>query len=384
VEGLSTSQNSAAWTLTVWRPAERPRRIEPADSSVPDGIRWFDLGAGSPAPPQITEPLAPYCPGLTVEMVEDLLTPDEEPTGTEYADGTIRLASTFAVQADRTEIEGERGKPMPAGRLTFQPVELLADEDWLITCWHPRRVFLGNDRLEDESAGQHEDVMEEVTQVWTGGKGENAGDLGLLIMHELALTYAPAHRAIYTWLEDWQLGFYTEDERFDRADLADLWGMRAVMRDWLNPLNRPGLRHDLSKAWLPASSHQLVIDVDDRVDKALSNLARLGEALRSSFSLLHVQQSEKARQQAERMQHRIEIVGFPFLIATLIVGLYGANTWVPGERRHWGFWVMVAALALFGLGAAALVREWRKAQKAEERRRADEQARFRAEVLRGR
>ena len=33
-----------------------------------------------------------------------------------------------------------------------------------------------------------------------------------------------------------------------------------------------------------------------------------------------------------------------FLIPTLIVGFYGANTWVPGQQRHCSFWVMVVVI----------------------------------------
>jgi Mg2+ and Co2+ transporter CorA len=368
--------------MSVWRRGERPQICDPQAIDEADGILWIDLDCEAAAATEIVKVLSGRCAGLTLEMVEDLLTPDEEPKGRDYTGGEIRLASTFSVVAHRREIKRERGEPRPAGSLTFQPVELLAGNDWLITSWHPPRTVRGIERTDDGPHGDPARIYEEVAQVWAGGKGENAGDLGLLIMHELALTYAPAHRAIYTWLEDWELGFYTEDDRFDRHGLAELWAIRAVLRDWLEPLNRPGLRHDLAKAWLPGATHQLVVDVDDRIDKALSNLARLGEALRASFSLLHVQQSEQARQRTEEMQHRIEIIGFPFLIATLIVGLYGANTWVPGQQKHWGFWVMVGALLLFTLGAVSLVRQWRRAQQAEANARAEEQKRLRTEVLR--
>ena len=32
------------------------------------------------------------------------------------------------------------------------------------------------------------------------------------------------------------------------------------------------------------------------------------------------------------------------LVPTLVVGFYGANTWVPGQGRHWGFYVMLGVL----------------------------------------
>ena len=44
-----------------------------------------------------------------------------------------------------------------------------------------------------------------------------------------------------------------------------------------------------------------------------------------------------------------------FLIPTLIVGFYGANTWVPGQQRHWGFWVMVVVILILTFIGSSLV-----------------------------
>jgi hypothetical protein len=58
-------------------------------------------------------------------MLTDLLTPDEEPTGTSYEGGRIRLASSFSVEPRRADHVVKRGRPQQAGILVFQPVELL-------------------------------------------------------------------------------------------------------------------------------------------------------------------------------------------------------------------------------------------------------------------
>lgn len=146
-----------------------------------------------------------------MQMLEDLLTPDDEPAGHSYDDGKIRLASSFSVVAERPDERTERGSPQGVGVLVFQPVELLASNDWLITCWHPRRVFQGPARLEDEPPGDADAVRRATEHRWNEGQRGNPGDLGVSIMHELALTYAPAHRDLYTWLGDWELSLYVED-----------------------------------------------------------------------------------------------------------------------------------------------------------------------------
>jgi Mg2+ and Co2+ transporter CorA len=174
-------------------------------------------------------------------------------------------------------------------------------------------------------------------------------------MHELALTYAPAHRQLYAALEEFELSLYGDVKgdltklQADPQTLRNLWSARARLLDWLNPLNTPGLNDDLDKAWLPATDHVEVKRVDQRVDKALSALKSLGESLRSSFHSLQLLAAEGQRDRNELRQRRIERMAAIFLIPTLVVGFYGANTWVPGQQRHWGFWVMVVAIVALTL-----------------------------------
>jgi hypothetical protein len=342
---------------------------------------WIELICGAEMSQEVFASLSPTCPGLTDEMLRDLLTPDEAPAGVSFGDGDIRLASTFSVEAIRRGEKRVRGSAGGAGVLRFQPVEILTGPSWMVSCWHPRRTFQGAMAIGEEKPGSADEIFRGLTGRWLGGSGGGSGDLGVALMHELALTYAPTHRALFSWLEDWELSLYIDDDLVNRDQLPELWGLMAVLRDWLNPLNKPGLRADLGKAWLPATDHRAVIEVDDRVDKALAGLAKLSETMRQSFSLLHLEQTEEQRHQSEQVQHRIELAAAAFLVPTLIVGFYGANTWVPGQGKHWGFWVMVAALVL--LSAATLLAVFRMQQRSQEmaRKAARERERMRTELL---
>jgi CorA-like Mg2+ transporter protein len=315
-------------------------------------------------------------------MLEDLLTPDEEPEGDSYGNGQIRLASSFSVLAQRPDEKLERGTPQGIGVLVFQPVELLAASDWLITCWHPQRTFQGAGKIQDGPPGNPDALHHAVAARWEQGQCGTPGDLGVSVMHELALTYAPAHRSLYTWLEDWELSLYLDDDLDNHDQLPELWGLMAVLRNWLNPLNKAGLRADIAKAWLPVTNHEAVIDVDDRVDKALLSLSKLSETLRQSFGLLHLEQTEEQRRHSERMQHRIEAAAAVFLVPTLIVGFYGANTWVPGQGKHWGFWVMVAVLVMLSLGSLFGVLHLQRRSSEAARNASSERERVRSELLR--
>jgi CorA-like Mg2+ transporter protein len=378
---MAAAQNPTWLRRTsCWSPGRRPEPCQVSDLTPEHGFPWFEVACGPETARDVLELLGPRCDGLILGMLEDLLTPDDEPEGLDYADDTIRLASTFSVEALRQDLKVERGKPQGIGVLRFQPVELLAADDWLISCWHPRRIFRGPSKIGEEDPGPADKLFRGVVERWMHGRCGAAGELGISVMHELALSYRPTSRELYSWLEDWELSLYLDDDIDNRDQLPELWSLMAVLRSWLAPLNRPGLRDDIGKSWLPATDHEAVIAVDDRVDKSLAELGRLSDTLRQSFGLLHLEQAEEQREHTERMQRRIEIAAAAFLVPTLIVGFYGANTWIPGQNRHWGFWVMV--LALIVLSAMALVfvtMSQRRTQQVAERAR-EERRRMRTEM----
>jgi hypothetical protein len=368
---------------TCWIPGLRPRPCEVSDVDPAHGFPWFEVACGPEGAGDVLGLLGPRCKGLTIEMLKDLLTPDDEPAGVPYPGGKIRLASTFSVEALRRDLKVERGKPQGIGVLRFQPVELLASDEWLISCWHPQRTFRGPNKIGEELPGGAEELFQGVVDRWVNGRCGGPGELGLSVMLELSLTYRPTVRDLLTWLEDWELSLYLDDDLDNRDQLPELWSLMAVLRSWLAPMNRPGLREDVGRSWLPATDHQAVIAVDDRVDKALDELGSLSATLRQSFGLVHLEQAEEQREHTERMQRRVEIAAAAFLVPTLIVGFYGANTWVPGQGRHWGFWVMVLVLILLSAIALAVVsmNQRRTLQAANNAR--EERRRMRTEMLGG-
>jgi len=375
--------------ISLWEEGGPPREVSASELTGAKGLRWFEIVCDAEEADTVLATLGEHCSGLTKPMLEDLLTPDEEPEGTRYRNG-VRLASSFSVVAWRPEEQIERGRPQGVGVLRFQPVELLAGRDWLITCWHPQRWFQGSKPIEGEPPGDADELFEGMAERWRSRPCETSGDLGIRVMHELALSYAPAHRALYVWLEDWELSLYTRAEddggssnSSDLDQLPELWGLMAVLRNWLSPLNKPGLQGDLGKAWLPASDHDAVKEVDRRVDKALAALSQLSETLRQSFGLLHLEQTEEQRQRSESMQRRFEFIAVAFLVPTFIVGFYGANTWVPGQGEAWGFEVMVVALIAGVLIATIGIWLAHRRTKALRRRALEERREMRNRLLLG-
>jgi hypothetical protein len=348
-------KDSPQWLrrVSIWGPDGRPGACALGQVGKGNGFPWFELVCGAGETAEVLAALLPHCPGLTAPMLEDLLTPDDSPEGAAYGEGSIQLASTFSVVAERDETPAERGAPLGVGKLTFQPVEILAGDDWLISCWHPTRTFEGSDRADGEGLpGEAESVFRGVADRWRRGRHGSPADLGVAVMNELALSYEPAQRELMLWLEDWELSLYRHEKRVDEKQLATLWGLMAVMRKWLTPLSRPALCKDIARAWLPATDHDAAVEVAELVADALADLSKLSDTLRQAFGLLHVEQAEEQRRHDEKSARRLERLAAIFLVPTLVVGFYGANTWVPGQNRHWGFYVMVGVLAL--LSAATM------------------------------
>ncbi|MFL5899878.1 MAG: CorA family divalent cation transporter [Solirubrobacterales bacterium] len=340
-----------------------PKQCNPSAAAPPAGIQWFDVAPSATAD-GLLKLLEPHCPGLEEEMLADLLCRDETPENQSWHGGAVRLASSFAVYAPEAR---ENGGLAPvytcSADAVYEAVELLAGQGWLITRWHDACLYRGSNLIEDGLSPVSRDALRAaVTKRWLARGNGNSGDLGVMVMHELALTYASTHRRFLAALEEWELALYgSEEPKLDispeeEAGLHDLWGARARLRDWLNPLNVPGLRGDLNKAWLPVTDHDAVIKVDERVDKALAALAKLGEMLRSSFHLIHIKKTEAKRERNERLQRDLGLVAAAFLVPTLVVGFYGANTWIPGEHRQWGFLGMVLVMFIATITVSLVLR----------------------------
>jgi CorA-like Mg2+ transporter protein len=378
-----TLQATSNLAITRWRPGEPPVPV-----AVPDldhgaldaagqdagGIHWIDLGpacatAGSAQAPGLLRRLAPFCRGqLDQSMLADLLTCGTRPEEHRYREGLVRLFVGFSVETrEVTQADPDSGTETLVKMAIYQPVAFLAGDGWLITCWYPRRGYEGAMRISPPfPPGAHHHVMAAVARRWPRAAARTSGDLGVLVLDELALSFAPAHRTIYDWLEAWELTLYLdtdpEDERGveDRTTLPDLWGTMTTLRSWLNPLNRAGMRADIDKAWFPGcEDHAAVNEVNDRIDRSLAALRDLGTTLRSSFGLLHIQLAEEQHRRTERLQNLIEYVTAAVLIPALVVGFYGANTALPGAGTWWGFWVMIAVMVVLGTGALLSLRALR-------------------------
>lgn len=334
-----------------------------ADPTPTAGVRWFNIAdTRSVHADEVFAALGPHCGGqLTAEMVDDVVSPDPRPKVVHWLDGAVRGTAAFRVTAVESDEGADENSSSKAGVLVFEPVEFLVGTDWLITCWHDGEVYRGAERIAERAPAPPAELFTAVERAWPTLPVSSAGDLAVLVLHELALSYAPAYRQLVVWEDEWELDFFRRPDRIDRETLLEARAGAAVLRDWLNPLNPPGLRGDVDRAWFPgitgtpeSGGFERALGVDDRIDRALRGLREFNQTLRSAYDLLQLREGERERHRDERFQRNIAVGGAAILIPTLVAGIMGVNTWVPGEAgprsSHWAFLVLIVIIFLSGTG----------------------------------
>lgn len=354
---------AASITARLWTEGAAPEPIGFEDVGSADGVVHFDVPHGAD-PLQVYETLRPMCGAdLTIEMVEDLLEPDELPKIQEHDDeGRIRAVSAFSVAASEPPADAD----VCSGRLTFNLMEFLANDHWLVTCSHKAQSYAGLAApIQGESAHTCADLLQDVTRRWLSGRHRSAGDLGVLFLHQLACSYSNAWREMMSWLDRWERRLY-DDPNVEQQTLKELRALSSEFRSRLNALNVP--QDEAASAWFAGVTHPDVAKRADRhIDRALHALDRLGDMLRSAFGLLQanvtahqLEVAQKQQKETEGLQRKLELLTVLFLVPTLIAGTWGENTWVPGQGRAWGFALTLVTM-IAGAGIAWI---WLKARRA--------------------
>jgi hypothetical protein len=355
-----------ALRVSEWRPGEPGRERGLFESAPAEGALWIDLDVGHTEPDVAYEALRPLCPGLTSELLSELFIVDPLPQVSERARGKLRFVSGFSVHAEEAERGGGDADASKAGALVFQLVEILCGDGWLITCWHRSKRHEGAEEIAEGPPRGHDDVYHGVERHWSRERLETAGDIATLVIYELVGTYPPASRVLTSWLEQWELDFH---RRFDETERETLIAIRALLAEFeerLLAFERPEV--ETTEAWFTGlTGDRWAGRVRQLIGRALSDLAALNEALRSSLDLLGVYSAAQhlglARRQAEqndRLQETLAVVTSVLLVPTLIASLFGSNTAVPGRDQWWGFFLMIALIVLGATGAYLLIRPRRR------------------------
>jgi hypothetical protein len=332
--------------IRLWTPGERPVSSELEAVPEAGGVVHIDVELGAD-PAAVYEVLGPICgPDLTLDMVVDLLDPDLLPKVTHHdEDRRIRAVSAFGVEA----VDPGPDSAGCAGRLTFELVEFLANDHWLVTCCHSAKSYAGAGACQPRSGRKIDHLIPGVTRRWEAGGFSSAGDLGVLMLHELASSYSGAWRRLASWLDRWERLSYDKPD-METDSLKAIRGLMTEFRSRLNALNVP--QDEAGEAWFGGVTNTRMAERADRhIDRALAALDRLEDMLRSAFSVLHLKLAQQNERNADDFNRKLNFATAVFLVPTLIAGTWGENTWVPGENRPWGF-VLTLAVMLAGIVVA--------------------------------
>lgn len=359
----SASLAHAVFT-TLWRPGQAPVAVAAGEMPPPGpGALWLDVDITQTSDPRALHAvLAPICgPTLTVDMAAELLDADQLPGVRELAGG-VRNVTAFEVITAEGQADEKDPAASKAGTLSFQLVEFLQTERWLISCWHKHHPTPDGAREQaEEPPADHRELVAAVSRWWQANERHTAGELGLAVMAELAASYTRARRTLYGWHETWELDFYERRHDTEITTLRDLRMLGASFRSQLEALNQPGMSRNPQLIWFTHVARSADAErVDDLIDRALANLRALSDVLRTSTDLVATLSFSEQSRRSERFQELAALVAAVLLVPTLIAGIYGANTRLPGEGHWSGFALMIITMVLSAPLTLGVIGRWRR------------------------
>lgn len=355
------------------RTSNRGRRFASKEAGRP-----LDEGSASldDAPPEVLEQrvqrvfhqLKNWCPGLEEEMVRDLLRRDVQPKVETYGDEKDGIRAVSAVAVIAREAPGDDGDSDGVSEeLVFQLVEIIVGPGWLVTCWHPARVYSGTTERQRGQSLLREPFLSLVRHRWSElaeaeGKLRKpiSGELGILLVRSLVETYGASHRMMERWVESWEVDFYRcltcgdKGPRLKHAagEISNLLSMLGEFRRRLTAFEHarwstsdqswfPGLNGPRDAKHNGVKESQHVKQLATAIETTEARLTELARAIRDDMDLLMLQSTAAQQESTERLQTYLGKVTGLVLVPTLVAGLFGANTSLPGGGNWTGFDLMV-------------------------------------------
>jgi CorA-like Mg2+ transporter protein len=382
--------------VTRWCPGI-PGEVLSPDAPEPAGpgeILWFHITAAPPPTADVpaaldvvvhdlSEQLVSW--GLDVErdMLLDLLTPDPQPKVDTYGDERtgIRHVSAMAVIARELADTDDEFDAVDE-QLVFQLVENLVGQNWIVSCWHPARLLASSASGHSEGAPSspalsllQEPFIQQVRRQW-GDQGNlwTSGDLGMALARELAHTYAASQRMIERWVQRTEGQFFdglaneVGEGRDSGAD--EIRHMLSIVGEFRRCLT--AFEHartaTADRTWFPRLSSgptgadDSVAQLTDIIDGAQKKLGGVFGAIRADMDLLMLQSmgrqqraSQDQKRASEDLQDRLTKVTVLFLVPTLVAGIFGANTELPGLGSWFGFALMLVLMVLFSIAVYVVI-----------------------------
>lgn len=343
------------------------------------------------APPEVLEQrvqhvfhqLKNWCPGLEEEMIRDLLRRDVQPKVETYGDEKDGIRAVSAVALIAREAPGDDGdSDGVTEELVFQLVEIVVGPGWMVTCWHPARIYSGTTERQRGQSLLREPFLSLVRHRWseaaeTEGKTTKlaSGELGILLVRSLVETYGASHRMMERWVESWEVDFYrclTYGDKGPRlkhaaGEISNLLSMVGEFRRRLTAFEHarwstsdqcwfPGLNDAWDAKNHPVKESEHVEKLVTALESTEARLTELSSAIRDDMDLLMLQSTAAQQESTERLQNYLGKVTGLVLVPTLVAGLFGANTSLPGGGSWTGFELMLILMVVSAVAVYLAIR----------------------------
>ncbi len=173
------------------------------------------------------------------------------------------------------------------------------------------------------------------------------------------------------WVEGWEASFYSSDDTAVSLDgpnreLRNTSSMIVEFRRRVSALDH-ARRSTVDKAWFPRltelptekgkgkDNHQVQALLSS-LETARDKFDLLLVEIRADMDLLMLQSTSNSQQSADRLQDKLAKVTGLVLVPTLVAGLFGANTALPGQGHWFGFDLMVALMIISALAVYLAIR----------------------------
>lgn len=130
-----------------------------------------------------------------------------------------------------------------------------------------------------------------------------------------------------------------------------------AVRDGILPL-RPQVREVLElrepverNLLSPAGTRWLTNIGRDLAEEVPSSLTVVEKRVATTMANLHGERSESTN----RIVALLTVITAAFFVPTLFTGLYGMNVPLPGQERHFGFWVVIALTSVLLMFAGVMI-----------------------------
>jgi Mg2+ and Co2+ transporter CorA len=228
-----------------------------------------------------------------------------------------------------------------------------------VTCWHKAQTYRGGNPDRDCDPMLREPFMAHVRHRWgedrraSTAAAATPGLLGLYLARSLTDTYDASNRMLERWVEGWEVAFYEALSGRDKArhlaeaagEISNLLAMTGEFRRRVTALHHARTTTD-DKTWFPnlgngIDKHPHVEALAETLNSAAAQLRRLGDHIGKDMDLLMLQSAATQHEADERLQGFLANITGLVLVPTLVVGLFGANTRLPGGGSWLGFELML-------------------------------------------